>query len=101
MNTLSLQQVQNKSEQYVRPLQIDIVDRLFRGYSYKGDLVFDPFGGLFTVPWDALGMGRRSRAAELNPDYFADGVRYLVGKEREVAVPTLFDLMNIEDGETL
>ena len=99
MNTLNLQQTQKKREKHVCPLQIDIVERLVRRYSNKGDLVFDPFGGLFTVPWVALGMGRRGRAAELNPDYFADGVRYLAGREREVAMPTLFELMEIEDGE--
>ncbi|WP_297105202.1 DNA methyltransferase [uncultured Devosia sp.] len=99
MNTLNLQQTQKKREKHVCPLQIDIVERLVRRYSNKGDLVFDPFGGLFTVPWVALGMGRRGRAAELNPDYFADGVRYLAGREREVALPTLFDLMDMEDGD--
>lgn len=99
MNTLNLQQAQKKREKHVCPLQIDIVERLINRYSNKGDLVFDPFGGLFTVPYCALGMGRRGRASELNSDYFADGVRYLAGQERAVGMPTLFDLMAIEDEE--
>jgi hypothetical protein len=41
-------------EKHVCPLQFDIVDRLIERYSNKGDLVFDPFGGLMTVPYRAI-----------------------------------------------
>jgi DNA modification methylase len=77
---------------HVCPLQFDIVDRLITRYSNPGELVYDPFGGLFTVPVRALRHGRRGRGVELNPDYFADGVRYLQAEERRAAMPTLFDL---------
>ena len=73
------------------PLQFDIVDRIITRYSNKGELVFDPFGGLFTVPYRAIKLGRRGRAAELNPRYFDDGLRYLHAIEREVSMPSLFD----------
>lgn len=73
------------------PLQLDIVDRLIERYSARGDLVYDPFGGLMTVPVRALRLGRRGRAAELDPGYFLDGVKYLQATEREIAVPSLFD----------
>lgn len=80
-----------------RFLQFDIVDRLIERYSAPGELVFDPFGGLFTVPYRAMKLGRRGRAVELNPDYFLDGVKYLEAMEREVGMPTLFDLMAVEE----
>ena len=81
---------------HVCPLQIDIVERIINRYSNKGDLVFDPFGGLMTVPMQAVKMGRRGYGIELNPDYFRDGVGYLQAAEEEAGTPTLFDFM--EDG---
>lgn len=44
-----------------------------------------------TVPYRALHLGRKARAAELNTGYFFDGVKYLEAKEREKSMPTLFD----------
>ncbi|MBM0235895.1 hypothetical protein JNW88_00135 [Micromonospora sp. ATA32] len=82
------------------PLQFDIVDRLINRYSNPGELVYDPFGGLFTVPVRALRLGRRGRAAELNSGYFADGVRYLRAEEARVAMPTLFDLDDVAGEST-
>lgn len=55
--------------------------------------MFDPFGGLFTVPYRALKLGRQGRAAELSTAYFMDGVKYLQAAEREMAMPDLFATM--------
>ncbi|WP_303815371.1 hypothetical protein [Selenomonas ruminantium] len=59
------------------------------------ELIFDPFGGLMTVPVRALKLGRRGIATELNSDYFRDGVGYLKLEESKMSEPTLFDLANI------
>ncbi|MDV3469057.1 DNA methyltransferase [Stenotrophomonas sp. C3(2023)] len=91
MLTLNGEQTKRGLENHICPLQFDIVDRLIERYSNKGDLVFDPFGGLFTVPYRALKKHRRGRAAELSPTYFLDGVKYLQAAEREMAMPDLFD----------
>ena len=91
MLTLNSEQSKRNQEQHICPLQFDIVDRIITRYSNRGDLVFDPFGGLFTVPYRAIKLGRRGRAAELNPRYFDDGLRYLHAIEREVSMPSLFD----------
>lgn len=92
MLTLNTEQSRRAQQMHVCPLQFDIVDRLINRYSNPGDLVFDPFGGLFTVPVRALALGRRGRAVELNHDYFLDGVKYLEAQERKQGMPTLFDL---------
>lgn len=97
MATLNGDQAKKNLEKHVCPLQFDIVDRLINRYSAPGELVFDPFGGLFTVPYRALALKRRGRATELNPGYFLDGVKYLEAQERAVSLPTLFELMGIED----
>lgn len=92
MLTLNSSQSQKAQALHVCPLQFDIVDRLIGRYSNPGELVFDPFGGLFTVPYRALHLGRTGRAAELNSQYFLDGVKYLQAAERKLSAPTLFDL---------
>ena len=97
MLTLNTEQSRRAQQMHVCPLQFDIVDRLIRRYSNPGELVFDPFGGLFTVPFRAMHLDRRGRAAELNTGYFMDGVKYLQAKEREKAMPSLFDAIDAED----
>ena len=92
MLTLNTEQGHRAQAKHVCPLQFDIVDRLINRFSNEGDLVYDPFGGLFTVPLRALKAGRRGRAAELNPGYFLDGVKYLEAQERASSMPMLFDL---------
>ena len=76
------------------PLQIDIVERIINRYSNPGDLVLDPFGGLMTVPMQAVKMGRRGYGIELNSDYFRDGVGYIQAAEMEHEQPTLFDFLD-------
>jgi DNA modification methylase len=93
MRTLNMDQNRKGLEKHVCPLQFDIVDRLINRYSNPGELVFDPFGGLFTVPFRALHLGRKGRASELNPSYFLDGVKYLQAAEAELSMPSLFDTL--------
>ena len=76
------------------PLQIDIVDRLIARFSNPGEEVFDPFGGLGTVPVRALHLGRRGIGTELNPGYFRDALRYLEREAARAATPTLFGALD-------
>ncbi|CAH0355337.1 DNA methyltransferase [Sphingobium sp. CECT 9361] len=99
MRTLNGEQVQKGREKHVCPLQFDIVDRLIDRYSNPGDLVFDPFCGLGTVPMRALLKDRRGAGSELNPDYWACSVSYLRETEDQMAVPSLFDLLDLEHDE--
>ena len=93
MRTLNTTQSKRKAQMHVCPLQLDIVERIINRYSNPGDLVYDPFGGIMTVPMSAVKMKRKGYACELNPDYFRDGVGYLQAAEDEVGAPTLFDFM--------
>lgn len=94
MKTLNTTQSRRRAQMHVCPLQIDIVERIINRYSNEGDLVFDPFGGLMTVPMVAVKMGRKGYGVELNTDYFRDGVGYLQSAEEEIETPTLFDFIN-------
>ena len=90
MITLNSKQAQKKLQNHVCPLQFDIVDRVIENWSNPGELVFDPFGGIMTVPFRAVKLGRMAVATELNPEYFRDGLSYLRAIEMEVQSPTLF-----------
>ena len=84
-----------RAQMHVCPLQLDIVERIINRYSNEGDTVYDPFGGLMTVPMTAVKMHRYGKGCELNPDYFRDCVGYLQAAENEVDEPTLFDFMEV------
>lgn len=92
MRTLNTEQSRRAQQLHVCPLSFDIIDRLIERYSNPGELVYDPFGGLFTTAVRAIAAGRRGRSAELNPGYFLDGVKYLQAEERKQSMPSLFDL---------
>ena len=93
MRTLNTSQSRRRQQMHVCPLQLDIAERIINRYSNKGDAVYDPFGGLMTVPMTAVKMGRYGIGCELNPDYFRDGVGYLQAAEDEMEIPTLFDFL--------
>jgi hypothetical protein len=94
MRVLNSEQEKRNKENHVCPLQIDIVERLINRYSNPGEIVFDPFAGIFTVPYCAIQAGRKGWGVELSMDYWKDGVGYCEMAERDRLAPTLFDLMD-------
>jgi len=93
MLTLNSTQAMKGRQLHVCPLQLDIIERIITRYSNKGELVYDPFGGIMSVPQLAVRMGRQGKGCELNADYFRDGVGYLKLAEEEANMPTLFDFI--------
>ena len=93
MHTLNTKQAKADKQVHICPLPIDLVTRCIERWSNKGDVVFDPYGGIGTVPYCAIKLGRKGLATELNYDYWRDGLTYLREAELEVTSPTLFDLM--------
>ena len=100
MRTLNSNQSRKRSENHLCPLPLDIVERSIRLYSNEGDLVLDPFAGLFTVPYVAIKLGRRAYGIELSETYFADGVTYCEQAEVQALAPTLFDWLAVQQAET-
>lgn len=96
MRTLNMLQQKKGREMHLCPLQFDIVERAIEDYTMPGETVFDPFGGIMTVPYCALRMGRKAVATELNPDYFADGCTYAEMAAGGITGPALFDLLEAE-----
>lgn len=99
MLTMNSLQVRRGAEKHVCPLQFDIVDRLIRRFSNEGETVLDPFGGLMTVPYRAVLLGRKGIGIELKPEYFDDGEFYLRQAAEKRALPSLFDLIGAEEAE--
>jgi hypothetical protein len=73
-------------------IRIDIVERLIGRYSNPGDVVLDPFAGIFTVPYLAVQLGRIGWGVELNHEYWRCGTGYCQMAEAEAGAPTLFDM---------
>lgn len=97
MRTLNSSQHAKGREMHLCPLQFDIVDRAIVQYTMPGEVVYDPFCGLGTVPLRAYQLGRVGRGVELSPAYFADACAYLRSAEEKRAAPTLFDLITEEE----
>lgn len=93
MRTINAEQARTGREMHLCPLQFDIVDRAIEQYTEPGEVVLDPFGGLMTVPFRAVRLGRRGIGIELNRGYWQDGVKYCEAAERQVATPSLFDFL--------
>jgi len=96
MLTLNSNQKRRDLENHICPLQFDIVDRIITRYSNPGETVFDPFAGLFTVPYRAIKLDRKGYGIELNPVSYNDGLWYLEKAENEITAPTLFDFEEIK-----
>lgn len=99
MRTLNSNQSQGRRENHICPLPLDIVERAIRLYSNEGDVVLDPFSGLFTVCYMAIKMRRRAIGTELNAEYFSYGVKYCQDMEQQMLAPTLFDYLAQVQGE--
>jgi DNA modification methylase len=95
---LSLNSAQSASgrEMHLCPMQFDLADRAIAQFTMKGETVFDPFAGLGTVPLRAIKLGRKGIGCELAASYFRDACFYLEAAERQMATPTLFDLVQHE-----
>lgn len=97
MMTINAEQARKGQEMHLCPLQYDIVDRAIAQYTEPGEWVYDPFGGLMTVPFRAIKLGRKGIGVELNNGYWLDGCKYVEAAAREVRTPSLFDFLEQED----
>lgn len=66
---------EEKDEKHICPLQLPTIERLIGLYTNPGDLVFTPFGGIFSEIYQAVKMGRRGLGFELKKQYFDVGTK--------------------------
>ncbi|PKP11980.1 MAG: DNA methylase N-4 [Bacteroidetes bacterium HGW-Bacteroidetes-4] len=101
MLTLNGSQWSKGKEMHLCPMQFDIADRVIEQLSNPGEIVLDPFAGLFTTPYRAILKGRIGYGIELSSSYFLDGVQYCRGAEQNVNMPSLFDFIELEEKEAV
>lgn len=93
MRTMNTLQSARGREQHICPMQFDIADRCIEQFTMPGETVLDPFAGLMTVPYCAIKLKRRGVGIELSHSYWLDGCAYCAAAEREMSMPTLFDVL--------
>lgn len=70
-NTLSFREARDeKDEQHISPLQLDVIDRCIDLWSNPGDIVLTPFLGIGSEVWCAIKAGRRGIGFEIKKSYF-------------------------------
>lgn len=60
----------DNDEKHICPLQLDTIERCIALWSNPNEVVFTPFGGIGSEPYQAIKMGRKGLAFELKPSYF-------------------------------
>lgn len=95
MRTLNMLQKQKGKEMHLCPMQFDIADRIIERFTNPCETVFDPFGGIMSVPYRAILKKRKALACELSTRYFMDGAHYLQAAERDMSMPSLFSLADL------
>ncbi len=66
-----------KDEQHISPLQLDVIERCIDLWSNPGDVVLTPFLGIGSEVYSAVKMGRKGIGCELKPSYFRQAVKNL------------------------
>lgn len=72
-----------KDEQHISPLQLDVIERCIHLWSNPGDTVITPFMGIGSEVYAAVEMGRKGVGIELKPSYFAQAVKNLEGLQKK------------------
>ena len=75
-----------KDEKHLCPLQLDVIDRLVRLYTNKGETVFSPFAGIGSEGYQAILRGRKFIGVELKESYWrvaCENLKLAVRKSKE------------------
>lgn len=90
--TLNVRNAKNADdERHICPLQLDLIERVVRLWSNRGETVLSPFAGIGSEGVEAIRHGRRFVGCELKPEYWASAVENLRQVEHDLAIPTLMD----------
>jgi DNA modification methylase len=68
-----------KDEQHISPLQLDVIERCVHLWSNPNDIVFTPFMGIGSEVYGAVELGRKGMGIELKPSYYSQAVKNLEG----------------------
>jgi site-specific DNA-methyltransferase (adenine-specific) len=81
------------------PFPVELADRLVRMFSFAGDVVLDPFGGIGSTALAALDAGRHSISNEIEPTYLASATQRIRERaETERHVGATKATVSLDDG---
>jgi DNA modification methylase len=80
----------DKDERHICPLQLDLIDRVVRLWSNRGEVVLSPFAGIGSEGFVSVKWGRRFVGCELKPMYWRIGCKNLTRAEADANAPMLF-----------
>lgn len=86
-----------KDEKHICPLQLEVIQRCIELWTNPGDIVFDPFAGIGSVPYVAVKLNRRGLGCELKESYYNQAKANLNSVVNEVHLPMSVGQMSILD----
>ena len=93
-NVLNIQAArENSDEKHICPLQLDVIERAVQLWTNLGDVVFTPFMGIGSEPYQAIKMGRRAVGIELKESYFNQSVENIKSVEFEKRQVSMLDML--------
>lgn len=87
-----------KDEQHISPLQLDVIERCIELWSNPGDVVLTPFLGIGSEVYGAVAAGRKGIGFELKPSYFAQAKRNIAELEK-AKTDNLFNVVPLSKTE--
>ena len=88
---------EHADEKHICPLQLEVIQRCIELWTNPGDIVFDPFMGIGSVPYVALRLGRRGMGCELKGSYFDQAKANLEIASKEKTMSQIVGQMDISD----
>lgn len=80
---------EEKDEKHICPLQLNVIKRCIELWTNEGDIVYDPFAGIGSVPYEAVLLKRMGVGTELKKSYYDQAVANLRVAEKESKIKTL------------
>ncbi|HFQ7487418.1 TPA: DNA methyltransferase [Klebsiella pneumoniae] len=65
----------NKGAAHLNQKPLDLMSLIIQASSHEGDVVWEPFGGLFSGSLSAVSLNRKAFSAEIDADYFNIGIQ--------------------------
>ncbi|MGH0345509.1 DNA methyltransferase [Sinorhizobium meliloti] len=81
-----------KDEQHISPLQLDVIERCLDLWSAPGETVLTPFLGIGSEVYSAVKLGRKGIGFELKPSYFRQAVKNIAELDN-AATDSLFSMV--------
>jgi hypothetical protein len=91
----------SEDERHICPLQLDLIERVVRLWSNRGERVLTPFLGIGSEVYTAVKLGRYGIGCELKPSYWRAAVNNLQNLDNEMTLPKLFGEHAISDDSAL